>query len=200
MEREWFEWIWEKITRCLNPSWQVAESNMAEFRVAAIIKLIRMNDSSFFVQRVGTNLGKCEWVWEDKLRWLNEIQDGVWISRLANSRWLPSSSWVRMNEWSIFCANGGNQSCQVWVSLRGKTKMVESKMVEFKLAEFKMAAIIKLSQKKWVKFFFAKWLNPIWQNSIWLPSSSWVRMNEWSFLCKCWELILASVNEFDRKN
>ena len=28
-------------------------------------------------------------------------------------------------------------------------------MVEFKLAEFKMAAIIKLSQKRWVKFFCA---------------------------------------------
>ena len=51
-------------------------------------------------------------------------------------------------------------------------------MVEFKLAEFKMAAIIKLSQKKWVKFFCAKWLNPRWQHSRWLPSSSSVRMNE----------------------
>ena len=59
-------------------------------------------------------------------------------------------------------------------------------MVEFKLAEFKMAAIIKLSQKKWVKFFCAKWLDLIWQNSIWLPSSSWVRMNEWSFCCAKW--------------
>ena len=26
-----------------------------------------------------------------------------------------------MNEWSFFCANGGNQSWQVWMSLRGKT-------------------------------------------------------------------------------
>ena len=116
----------------------------------------------------------------------------------------------------------------MWVSLREKTKMVESKMVEFKLAEFNLAAIIKLSQKKWVKFFCAKWLNPIWQNSRWLPSLSSVRMNEevfvvqngwiqvgriqdgWNhqfesewmsevFLCKCWELILASVSEFERK-
>ena len=50
----------------------------------------------------------------------------------------------------FFCANGGNQSRQVWVSLRAKTKMAISKMVEFKLAEFKMAAIIKLSEKEWV--------------------------------------------------
>ena len=44
----------------------------------------------FFVQMEGTNLGKCEWVWEEKLRWLNP--------RWPNPRWLPSSSWVRMNE------------------------------------------------------------------------------------------------------
>ena len=49
----------------------------------------------FFVQMVGTNLGKCEWVWEEKLRWLNPRW---WNSRWQNSRWLPSSSWVRMNE------------------------------------------------------------------------------------------------------
>ena len=132
----------------------------------------------FFVQMVGTNLGKCEWVWEEKLRWLNP--------RWWNSRWLPSSSSVRMNEFEsdwislsqsfvqngwiqdgrfqdgchhqvesewmsegFFCANGGTQSWQVWVSLRGKLR----------------------------------WLNPTWQNSRWLPSSScqnewvWVRLN-----------------------
>ena len=157
---------------------------------------------------VGTNLGKCEWVWEEKLRWLNPRWPN---SRWQNSRWLPSSSWVRMNkfesdwislsqsqsgvrvflseserrkqgvwiqdgriqdgchhqvesEWmsevflckwwggkwmseGLFCANGGNQSWQVWVSLRGKTKVAESQ-------------------------------NSRWQNSRWLPSSSWVRMNK----------------------
>ena len=40
------------------------------------------------------------------------------------------------------------------------------------MVEFKMAAIIKLSQKEWVKYF----------------------------LCKWWELNLASVSEFERKN
>ena len=163
----------------------------------------------FFVQMVGTNPGKCEWVWEEKLRWLNP--------RMPNWRWLPSSSWVRMNEfesdwislsqfilvwvsqsavrvflseserrkqgvsiqhgriqddchyqvesewmsevflckwwggkceWSLFCANGGNQSWQVWVSLRGKTKMADCKMAKFKMAEFKMAAIIKWSENE----------------------------------------------------
>ena len=61
---------------------------------------------------------------------------------------------LSQNEWvKVFCANGGNQSRQVWVSLRGKTKMAESKMAKFKIAEFKMAAIIKLSENElvWVK-------------------------------------------------
>ena len=35
-------------------------------------------------------------------------------------------------------------------------------MVELKLVEFKMAAIIKLSQKKWVKFFGANGGNQSW--------------------------------------
>ena len=63
----------------------VSESNMAEFRMAAIIKLSQ-NEwvKVFFVQIVETNLGKCEWVREEKLRWLNP--------RWPNSRWLPSSS------------------------------------------------------------------------------------------------------------
>ena len=47
----------------------------------------------FFVQMLGTNLGKCEWVWEKKLRWLNP--------RWQNSIWLPSSSSVRMNEFEL---------------------------------------------------------------------------------------------------
>ena len=50
----------------------------------------------------------------------------------------------------IFCANGGIQSGQVWVSFRGNTKMAESKIDKFKMAKFKMAAIIKLGENKWV--------------------------------------------------
>ena len=104
--------------------------------------------------------------------------------------------WVK-----FFSANGGNQSWQVWVGLRGKTKIPESKM-----AKFKMATIMKLSRNEWVKFFVkngwnqegriqdgchhqvksewmsevfcAKWLKPRRENSRWLPSSSWVRMNK----------------------
>ena len=61
-----------------------------------------------------------------------------------------------------------------WVNLREDNKVSESKMAVFEsnMAEFKMAAITKLSQNEWVKLF----------------------------LCKCWELILASVSEFERKD
>ena len=120
--------------------------------------------------------------------------EAEWMSEVFLCKW-----WGGKCEWSLFCANGGNQSWQVWVSLRGKTKVAESKMAKFKMAKFKMAAIIKLSENEWVwvrlnKFeseFCAKWLNPRWQNSRWwnsrwLPSSSWVRMNEWSFLNPTW--------------
>ena len=109
MQWEWFEWIWEKKKRCLNPRWQCLNPP-----------------------------------WQ-------------------NSRWLPSSSWVRMNEWILLVQNGWIQDSRVqdgclyqvkteWMSLsqielvwfRVLCKMVESKMAEFKMEDFKMVAIIKL--------------------------------------------------------
>ena len=39
----------------------VSESNMAEFKMAAIIKLSQNEWVKFFLQMVGNNLGKCEW-------------------------------------------------------------------------------------------------------------------------------------------
>ena len=72
---------------------------------------------------------ECFWVnlYERRIQgvWIQygRIQDGChhqvgseWMSEVffnptwQNSRWLPSSSWVRMNEWSFFCANGGEGS------------------------------------------------------------------------------------------
>ena len=93
--RMFFEWIWEKITRFLNPRWQC------------------------FNQR-----------WQ-------------------NSRWLPSSSWVRMNEWSFFVQNG-------WIE-DGRYQDSCNHQVE------------------------SEWMSEV-------------------FLCKCWELILACVSKFERKN
>ena len=58
---------------------------------------------------------------------------------------------LSQNEWVMFfCANGGNQSWQVWVSLKENIKMAEYKMAKFKVAAFKMAAIIKISENEWV--------------------------------------------------
>ena len=95
---------------------------MAEFKMAAIIKLsenewvwVRI---SLFQIGVRVFLSESEKFWS-KMAGLNP----TW----QNSRWLCSSSWVRMNEWSFLC-----------------------KMAESKMAEFKMAAIIKLSQNEWV--------------------------------------------------
>ena len=66
----------------------------------------------FFVQMVGTNLGKCEWVWEEKLWWQNPRWPN---SRWQNSRWLPSSSWVRMNKFE-----------SDWISLSQESEWSES--------------------------------------------------------------------------
>ena len=49
---------------------KVAESKMEEFKMAAINKLSHNEwvKVFLFVQMVGTNLGKCEWVWEEKTK------------------------------------------------------------------------------------------------------------------------------------
>ena len=82
-ESEWsesvFEWIWEKITRCLNPKMYCLNSTWQNWRWLPSSSWVTMNEWSFFVQMLGTNLGKCEWVWEEILWWLNP--------RWWNSRW-----------------------------------------------------------------------------------------------------------------
>ena len=79
VEREWFEWIWEKITRCLNPRWQVwIQHGRVQGGCHHQVDSEWMIQG-FFVQRVGTNLGRCEWVWEGKLRWLNANWQNGWI-------------------------------------------------------------------------------------------------------------------------
>ena len=55
----------------------VSESNMIEFKMVAIIKLSQ-NESVkvfFFLQMVGTNLGKCEWVWESESEWTESVSE-----------------------------------------------------------------------------------------------------------------------------
>ena len=110
------------------------------------------------------------------------------IIKLSQIEWI----WVRIRvKWECF-----------WVNLREENKVFECKMAvaESKMAEIKMTAIIKLNQTEWVKFIFEsecweldlgkwecfweenlRWLNPRWKNSRCLPTSRWVRMNEWIF-------------------
>ena len=64
----------------------VSESNMAEFKMATIIKLCQN-----------------EWVKFFCAKWLNP--------RWQNSSWLPSSSWMKMNASEVFfCAKWMNQN------------------------------------------------------------------------------------------
>ena len=94
------------------------------------------------------SLSQIELVWvrvrvEWECFWVNLREDNkVSESNMAEFM-MAAITKLSQNEWvKFFCANGGNQSWQVWVSLRGQTKMDESKMAKFKMAVFKMAAII----------------------------------------------------------
>ena len=147
-------WIWEKITRFLNPRWQWLNPRCQSSRWLIYSSSFRMNQFESDLIRLNQSFVQHGWIREGCHHLLSQIEL-VWVR-------------VRVEE-----------EC-FWVNLREDNKVSESKMAvsESNMAEFKMAAIIKLSQNEWVKFFYAKWLNPWWQNSRWLPSSSWVRMNE----------------------
>ena len=97
--------------------------------------------------------GECFWVNLREGKKVSESKMAVSESNMVEFKMavnikLSQNEWVKV----FFCANGEDQSRQVWVSLRGKTMMAESKMAKFKMAEFKMAAIIKLSENEvWVR-------------------------------------------------
>ena len=93
---------------------------------------------------------ECFWV---NLREDNKVSESKMAVSETNMTEFTMAAIIKLsqNEWvKFFCANGGNQSWKVWVSLRGNTKMAEFKMTEFKMAEFKMAVIIKLDENEWV--------------------------------------------------
>ena len=112
----------------------MAESKMAKFKMAAIIKLSDNEWMKFFVQN--------GWIQDGR------IQDGY--HHQINQIELV---WVRVGvEWMGF-----------WVNLIKDNKVSESKMAvsESNIAEFKMAVMIKLSENEWVKFFFVQIVEPI---------------------------------------
>ena len=93
---------------------------------------------------------ECFWV---NLREDNKVSESKMAVSESNIAEFKMAAIIKLsqNEWvKFFCANGGNQSWQVWVSLKENTKMAESKIVKFKMTEFKIPAIIKLNENEWV--------------------------------------------------
>ena len=93
---------------------------------------------------------ECFWV---NLREDNKVSESKMAVCESNMAEFKMTAIIKLseNEWvKFFCANGVNQSWQVWVSLKRKTKMAESKMAEFKMAEFKIPDIIKFNENEWV--------------------------------------------------
>ena len=123
----------------------------------------------FFVQMVGTILGKWEWLWEEILRWLNprwpEFKMAViiklgweWIS-LSQIEWV----WVRVRvEWECFWVNLRKDNQGVWIQDGSVWNQHDS------------------IQDGWHHQVESEWMSEV-------------------FLWKWWETILASVSEFERK-
>ena len=92
--------------------------------------------------------------WEcfcDSLREDNKVSESKMAVSESNMVEVKMAANIKLsqNEWvKFFCANGVNQSWQVWVTLKGNTKIAE-----FKMAKFKMTTIIKLSENErvWVR-------------------------------------------------
>ena len=145
---KWLNPRWQNSRWLSSSSWvRLNEFESDWIRLSQILNLAGKCEWSFFLQIVGTNLGKCEWVWEEKLRWLNP--------RWENSRWLPSSSWVRMNEFeSDWISLSQSQSGgRVFLSESERRKQgvwIPQSKADSKMAEFRMVAIIKLGENEWV--------------------------------------------------
>ena len=130
-----FEWIWESITRCLNPRWQCLNPTWQNSRWLPSSSWVRMNEFESDWISLSQSFVQNGWIQEGR------IQDGC--HHYVNQMELV---WVRVRL---------EEEC-FWVNLREDNKVSESKMAvsESNLAEFKMAAIIKLSHNQWVKVFF----------------------------------------------
>ena len=152
----------------------VSESNMTQLKMASIINLSQNEWVQFVL---------CKW-WQPILASVSEFekkyQDG-WIlyAQIQDGRIQDAYHHQVSWEWMSL-----SQIELVWVRVR----------VEWECFWVNLREDNKGLNPRW------QCLNPTWQISRWPPSSSWVRMNEWNFLCKYWEPILANVNEFEGKN
>ena len=145
---------------------------------------------------------KVEWEWMSEVFFCSK-----WLKpRWQNSRWLTSSSWVRMNEFESdwislsqsFVQNGWiqdgriqdgchhhiNQIELVWIRVRVEWECFWVNLREDnKVSDSKMA----VSESKMADFKMAAIIK--------LSQNEWVKF----FMCKWWKPILASVSEFERK-
>ena len=95
---------------------KMAESKMADFKMADIIKLgknewvwVRLN---WFESEWEWHESVFEWISEKITRCLNSRWQ--WLNpQWQNSRWLQSSSWFRMYEWSVFVQNSWIQDGRI---------------------------------------------------------------------------------------
>ena len=120
---------------------KIAESKMAEYKMADIIKL-----------------SENELVWVRVLCKMAESKMAVFkmaaIIKLSDNEWVKfffvqdDSGWIQ---------DGRIQdSCHHQVESESMSEVFLCKIAESKMVELKMAAIIKLSQNKWVNFFLFK--------------------------------------------
>ena len=120
-----------------------------------------MHEWSFFVQN--------GWIQDGR------IQDGC--HHQVEWEWMSLSQikliWVRVRvEWECF-----------WVNLREITRCLNPKWQCLNPTWLIQDGCHQEVESKWMsKVFLCKRLNLRW-----LPSSIWVRINEWRFLCKWWE-------------
>ena len=167
VERECF-WVYlREDDKVFESKMAVSESKMAEFKMAAIIKLSQ-NDwvKFFFVQNGWIQDGRIQvgCNYEIELEWTCE----VFLCKMAESK---------MAEFKIGCHH---QFGWEWMSLSHIELVWVRVRVEEEFFEWIWEKITRCLNPRW------QCLNPTWQNSRWLPSSSWVRMNEWSSFCVKW--------------
>ena len=116
---------------------KMAESKMAHFKMADIIKL-----------------SENEWVWVRIELVLSQSQSGVRVF-LSESERNYKVSELKMAVSESTMAEF-KMAAIIKLSQNEWVKFLLCKMAESKMVEFKMAAIIKLSQNEWVKFLLCK--------------------------------------------
>ena len=104
------EWIWEKITRCLNPRWQCLNPTWQNSRWLWPSSRVRMNEWSFFL-------------WLNQMaQWCHPQEMNDWSffcskSKRQNSRWQVEWEWMSLRDWISFYVQNG------WIK-EGKFKSI----------------------------------------------------------------------------